>query len=89
MSFGWLGLVDWARAVTIADESVAVGAGPLELARSGHLVAPGGEGLESVVVPAERGEVRGDGGAGLWSAFGGGVVVELDDVVDVAASGRA
>ena len=73
----------WCRAV--ASEPVAVGAGPLEDAVRRHPVAPGGAGLESVVSPAEGGEVRGRGGTGLWSALGFGVVVVLDDVVDVAA----
>ena len=46
-------------------------------------------GLEAVVVSAEGGEVRGGCGAGLFSAFGFGVVGVGDDVVDVAASGGA
>jgi hypothetical protein len=38
---------------------------------------------------AQGGEVVGPRGARLWSTFGVGGVVEPDDVVDVAASGRA
>ena len=37
------------------------------------------------MVATECGEVRRGRGAGLWSVLGCGVVVELDDVVDVAA----
>ena len=62
----------------VASVVVAVGAGPLEDPGRGHAVAPGGEGLEPVVVAAQRGEVRGRGGAGLGSAFCFGVVVVLD-----------
>ncbi len=54
----------------------------------GHPVAPGGVGLEAVVEPAQRGEVVGLRGTGLWSALGLGVVVVRVDVVDVAAPGR-
>ena len=54
--------------------------------RARHAVAPGGVGLEAVVEAAQRGEVRGRGRAGLWSAFCFGVVVVVDDVVDVAAA---
>ena len=52
----------------------------------GHAVAPGAVGLEPMVVAAERGEVRRRGWPGLRSALRGGVVVELDDVIDVASA---
>ncbi|CAM3868972.1 hypothetical protein NOZE110980_18590 [Nocardioides zeicaulis] len=52
-------------------------------------VAPGGVGLQSVVRPAQRGEVRGRGRAWLRLPGGCCVVVERRDVVEVADPGGA
>lgn len=86
-SSGRVWFVESRGAVGISSVVVVVGAGPLVRAGSGDAVAPGGVGLESVVGPAERGEVVGGRGSGLWPVFCCGVVVERDDVVDVAAAG--
>src|SRR5687768_12266405 len=86
---GQVGLVECGGAVAVASVAVAARRGPLEPPGLGHPVARGGVGLEPVVEAAERGEVAAPGGARLWSAFPLCGVVELGDVVDVAAPGRS
>ena len=75
---GWLGLVDRGGARAVALVVVAVRTRPLEAAVVGHLVAPGGVGLEAVVEPAQRGEVVGRRRTRLWSPLCLGVVVVRD-----------
>ena len=82
-------LVDRGGAGPVASVVVAVRLGPLEDAGLDHPVTPGGVGLEAVVEPAQRGEVVGLRRTGLWSPLRLGVGVVRDDVVDVAAPGRA
>ena len=84
---GWIGWVDPGGACVVAAVAVAIRAGPLEHPGRDHPVVPGGVGLEPVVEPTQGAKVLGAGRAGLGSAFGFGVVVVLDDVVDVAATG--
>jgi len=76
---------DRSGAGVVAEELVAVWAGPHEHAGAGHPVAPAAPGLEPVMSSTEWCEVVGRG----RSAPVGMVVVVGDDVVEVAASGVA
>ena len=87
-SVRWVGWVECGWCRSVASVVVAVRARPLEDSGRDHAVAPGGVGLEPVVGAAQGGEVRVVVGPG-WGRLRRGVVVVLDDVVDVAAPRRS